>query len=611
MRHTQNPLDPAQPPLGTPKKTPPANSDWLAVAASSIGKSHLDTGLPNQDRFFYQQAVGFSAAVVADGAGSAKLSEQGAQWFSQAVGEALVRLGQRLLSSPPNQENVFALIVDQLTCIREQLLSQLSDEPALALGASLRDYHTTLTAVLLMQEGAYKQQALVIQIGDSPVLSSQFVRVGQQIDYFAEVQLLGDDSKQEYVNETHFITQDNWQDFLRISWQDTHNTDLIALMSDGCADLVLKGASLPPQVYRPFFANLLFNVCHSDSQETGSDIIYQAISNPATYRLTGDDKTLVLLIKNSQSYQAIEPLIEPIMDEAAHPPAFNSQSSVWTNQTTRAPLATHTDKVPPTTPKPLPQSRPISPATKQRRSAALFASLVVVAGVTTLAWLNKAQWLPNQGLIKAQAPVAPAVAPDLPVPMLSPPSQAYALNNAVLVIKPREQFVLPVLMAIPNSKQKKGNISRLPLFDGKSGMVTTTLINPNRAPFNHATASAISSNKAFEERVSYQYQFHCQVVALTSFSQYQSWGINQLPDHDYQYCDVAFGYEPNLSFNFVIDPAHSQVLIQGGMAELIGQETTPALAQQITQLGDTLSAIQVYFLPATTPNVPKDSPVAP
>ena len=60
-------------------------SSWQVYGASSIGKSHIDSNLPNQDSIYLQKTQDGIAAVVCDGAGSAKFSQAGAAFFSQSI----------------------------------------------------------------------------------------------------------------------------------------------------------------------------------------------------------------------------------------------------------------------------------------------------------------------------------------------------------------------------------------------------------------------------------------------------------------------------------------------------------------------------------------------
>ncbi|MFW2176975.1 MULTISPECIES: PP2C family serine/threonine-protein phosphatase [unclassified Moraxella] len=588
--------------------SPTTTPIWQVFGASSIGKSHLDTGLPNQDHVFFQQYPEFSVAVVCDGAGSAKFSQQGSEFFSHHVSRLLAKLAREYGSEVAQTiyKNNLLLGFNE---IRQKLVHELPSD------RHLRDYHTTLTGVVIWHTGS---KAVLVQVGDSPLLTSEFAVTAQTVDYFKQIQLFGDDSKNEYVNETHFITQDNWQDFLRIQWLDVSKVDCIALMSDGCADLVLEGASQTPQVYRPFFGNLLFNVCQSPTLEQGNALIEQALANPATYRLTGDDKSLIILLKNPNQYQGLEPLIEPSISvetvktniAPSTQVAQNAQSnSVWTNNSAvsnHQPSATGFNQIAnpnqnqsaqlPTDslPKPLPQAVPISETGKQRRNTALLASIAVLAGAGTLVGLNfdKIQQLINSKQIAVSAPPK-KTAPNLPPLTFSPTNQAFSLNTDLQIGNVSPHFFIQMVMAIP----KNMPANHLPLFDGHKNAVDTTLINPNRLPFNQSSND--EKNDILEQRLSLDYQFKCEPILPKNQSMYQPFGINFLPDKDYQYCRIDLKAPQNPSFNFVLDSKFSHVLISGGVGQMLGHETTPSIDKQKQQLGDKYSHIMLYYLPSS------------
>jgi len=249
---------------------------WQGYCASSIGKAHIDSGLPNQDRANIWQDARVTVAVVCDGAGSATHSEQGADYFCQAVGQALFAIGQDLTDHHTTQarQMVNQTVLARLSQSRDQLVQQMTA------GQSLRDFHTTLSAVLVVEDAA-----LLVQIGDSPLMTSSFVMDDTtqtaQVDYFGDLQVFaGDDG--EYVNETQFITQADWQSQLMLRWLDIGAVDLLALMSDGCADLVFTGASTQTQVYRPFFGNVVFNLCASISCADAEAMLCDVLASSAT-----------------------------------------------------------------------------------------------------------------------------------------------------------------------------------------------------------------------------------------------------------------------------------------------------------------------------------------
>lgn len=471
-------------------------SSWQMYGASSIGKSHIDSNLPNQDSIYLQKTEKGMVAVVCDGAGSAKFSQAGAAFFSQSIGKMLLSLGVGLSVSHSVSISGIAFdlvqvkqqIIEQLSQIRLDLQSQLTAE------SSLRDYHTTFTGLLIHSN----HQALLVQIGDSPLITSQFVVRHPHIDYFTNLQVYGDDSKNEYVNETHFITQDNWQSFLRVEAIDLSQVDCLALMSDGCADLVFEGASVMPKIYRPFFGNLLFNLIQSQSSQQGSAIIEQALSNPATYRLTGDDKSLVVLLKNQQHYQNLEPIVEGQNETLANDTIATAPNNptVWhtdavNHKNTRAtstpddlafndisnninniapnpkPHASvvHTAPATPaaTTSHVLPPSQSVSDSTRQRRNTALMAGAAMLIGTGILGWINKDRLLPTQTINNANTAASVASTTPTSAITITTPLTAHALGDSYAIDltkaatltdsgNPSDDPILKVIVASPQGQ---------------------------------------------------------------------------------------------------------------------------------------------------------------
>ncbi len=522
---------------------------WQVYGASSIGKSHIDSNLPNQDSIYLQKTQDGIAAVVCDGAGSAKFSQAGAAFFSQSIGKMLLSLGvSRSVSGIAlDLGQLKQQIIEQLSQIRLDLQSQLPAE------SSLRDYHTTFTGLLIHSN----HQALLVQIGDSPLITSQFVVRHPHIDYFTNLQVYGDDSKNEYVNETHFITQDNWQSFLRVEPIDLSQVDCLALMSDGCADLVFEGASITPKIYRPFFGNLLFNLTQSQSSQQGSAIIEQALGNPATYRLTGDDKSLVVLLKNQPHYQSLEPMVEvqnealvndtivtEIIATAPNNPtvwhtdavnhkntratstpddlAFNNINNIAHNPKPQASVVDTAPATPAaTTSQVLPPSQSVSDSTRQRRNTAMMAGAVMLIGTGILGWINKDRLLPTQTVNNVNT--AASVASTTPTSAITTPLIAHALGDSYAINlteaatvtesgNPSDDPIFKVIIASPqgqsidvieqkskqtssaktknDNKNENKNNANQPLL---SATVTTVVANKNPTVASGAASTALQN----------------------------------------------------------------------------------------------------------------------
>ena len=543
-------------------------SSWQVYGASSIGKSHIDSNLPNQDSIYLQKTQDGMVAVVCDGAGSAKFSQAGAAFFSQSIGKMLLSLGvSRSVSISGTAFDLVQVrqqIIEQLLQIRLDLQSQLPAE------SSLRDYHTTFTGLLIHAN----HQALLVQIGDSPLITSQFVVRHPHIDYFTNLQVYGDDSKNEYVNETHFITQDNWQSFLRVEPIDLSQVDCLALMSDGCADLVFEGASVTPKIYRPFFGNLLFNLTQSQSSQQGSAIIEQALGNPATYRLTGDDKSLVVLLKNQPHYQRLEPMVEGQNENLANDTianytvatapnsptvwhtdavnhknpratstpddiAFNNINNIAHNPNPHsANVATNPATLAATTSQVLPPSQSVSDSTRQRRNTAMMAGAAMLIGTGILGWINKDRLLPTQTVNNAHTAASVAsTTPPLTVHALGD-SYAIDLSKAATLTEsgnPSDDPILKVIIASPqggyidvieqkskqtssaktkndNKNQNKNRVNQ-PLL---CTTVTTVVANKNPTVASGAASTALQNQHTETEATLTDSQFNNHAIKLAA-----------------------------------------------------------------------------------------------
>ena len=547
-------------------------SSWQVYGASSIGKSHIDSNLPNQDSIYLQKTQDGMVAVVCDGAGSAKFSQAGAAFFSQSIGKMLLSLGvSRSVSISGTAFDLVQVrqqIIEQLLQIRLDLQSQLPAE------SSLRDYHTTFTGLLIHSN----HQAILVQIGDSPLITSQFVVRHPHIDYFTNLQVYGDDSKNEYVNETHFITQDNWQSFLRVEPIDLSQVDCLALMSDGCADLVFEGASVTPKIYRPFFGNLLFNLTQSQSSQQGSAIIEQALGNPATYRLTGDDKSLVVLLKNQPHYQRLEPMVEGQNENLANDTianytvatapnsptvwhtdavnhknpratstpddiAFNNINNIAHNPNPHsANVVTNPATLAATTSQVLPPSQSVSDSARQRRNTAMMAGATMLIGRGILGWINKDRLLPTQTVNNANT--AASVARTTPTSAITPPLTAHALGDSYAIDltkaaaitdsgNPSDDPILKVIIASPqggyidvieqkskqtssaktkNDNKNKNSVNQTLL----SATVTTVVANKNPTVASGAASTALQNQHTETEATLTDSQFNNHAIKLAA-----------------------------------------------------------------------------------------------
>ncbi len=264
--------------------------EWQIAWASVRGKSHIDASLPNQDAVHLTESEDGScfAVAISDGAGSAPQAEAGARHFSQAVADGLLSIAQsvqagKLVGSSRNA--VGDRLLEVLTEARRQL------DPS---GLRLKDFACNLMAVCFGPGWGLR-----VHLGDAVLLKSSFkLRPDERVDYFVGTQMTSQD-RSEYANETHFITQSDWTRHLVWDCLDpSGDEDLFALMTDGAADVALSNIpnSSDRRVFRGFFVPLVAQVLRAD-REGRNKVISDALSSSQTYRLTGDDKTMALLIR--------------------------------------------------------------------------------------------------------------------------------------------------------------------------------------------------------------------------------------------------------------------------------------------------------------------------
>lgn len=578
---------------------------WITAGASSIGKSHIDSNLPNQDSLFFQQNERFSVAVVCDGAGSATMSEQGSRYFAQAVGEFLIKTAQQTDEKTTFDKSWLSqvVIVHKLSEIRQALAQQIPAE------FSLKDYHSTVTAVLILPT---LDQALLIQIGDSPLITSQFIvntnHVPKQIDYFHAMQFYGEDGKDEYVNETHFITQDNWQSQLRVQWLDLQTVDMLALMTDGCGDLVIEGGKIPKTIYRPFFGNLLFNLLQTQTADMANQLIQTTLDNPATYRLTGDDKTLIVLYREkNKQYQSLEPIIE-VAEHATLPnapkiPFSTTPQSVWQSADNMAisrvknstqnqalsysdlteNLADNLQQIPPQSALPPIQKNPLTSVDatalpqpvalpSKKNKTALIASIVAVAGMAGLIGLNKDrifnQFSPKSDVSNTQASSTPANAPNT------------ALSTTAVTQTALPEFSLTAPLKINNLAVTQND-----------GTVMSLILGFKNGVSQFPVAKSVLIEKLTEGNL--MAKLVCTPIAPNLINSLSSESITPNPAWQYAQCILTLEAVNAKNQKIAMSNELNEIVLPQGLLPFFAKITTPSSSVVQNDFSD----IAVYYLP--------------
>ena len=270
---------------------PPA---WQVVGAAVKGVSHQRLGLPCQDaQGFRLLPDGTLLVALADGAGSARFSDQGAQ---RAVEAGLDALAEGLQAGPPVETPAWESLLRQafLTAreavlrLAEESLAEDADHPAPA-----RAFACTLTLTV-----AAAERLVAGQVGDGAVVAAGAVD-GEGEDLFSVTHL----QRGEYANETHFLTQEDALDRLTIEVIERPVRGF-AVMSDGLIRLALKMPGQEP--HAPFFVPLfrfagsLKAALAEQAAEPAPDAEAQLASFLDSERVnarTDDDKSLVLAVR--------------------------------------------------------------------------------------------------------------------------------------------------------------------------------------------------------------------------------------------------------------------------------------------------------------------------
>jgi hypothetical protein len=248
--------------------------DWKVFYASAAGKYHLAGNSPCQDSGHYVVVDGVLIGAVCDGAGSAGEGHVGSEFIAKKVTE----LVSESVTSGQFARDTQSGYRDALLAIIESARSQLKDI-ALSRGLELRDFASTLVGCITSRE-----KGCFFHVGDGFAIHLR--HTGESV--------LSHPENGEYADETYFVTDDNWQDHLRVTpIADINRGCLIGLMTDGASPFAVDRAKTG--FYRPFIDPVV-NFLSEASQHSGNQALQSVLENERTLAITADDKTLLLAL---------------------------------------------------------------------------------------------------------------------------------------------------------------------------------------------------------------------------------------------------------------------------------------------------------------------------
>ena len=162
---------------------------------------------------------------------------------------------------------------------------KLSNSRLITRNVSFRDFAATLIIAICVSG-----LTATAQIGDGAVVTATAPAENEERAY----ELFSKPQRGKYVNETNFITADNWRDELCIR-VDRCRVDRVAMFTDGIQSMSLVAASdnsPHPPLFRKLF-QWAENIC-DDDEDRAETALEAFLSSAVVTSRTEDDKTLLL-----------------------------------------------------------------------------------------------------------------------------------------------------------------------------------------------------------------------------------------------------------------------------------------------------------------------------
>ena len=250
---------------------------WKVTGASVIGTSHRRSGLPCQDSSDYRVVDGVLIAAVADGAGSASMSDIG----SALAAETSVRVVERLLgeyhdhSPHPIHETCLNRVI---TSAVEEARREIHEE------AGRREVEVRQLATTLLLAVHTPSILAAAQIGDGAMVVSD--GPGAYETFIVP-------QRGEYANQTSFLTSSDAMTKLDVRVERVDgDAARLAMFTDGIQNLVLRASDDSP--HAPFF-DPVFNWMRAQPASDDTDRKLAAfLESPRVTGRADDDLTLLL-----------------------------------------------------------------------------------------------------------------------------------------------------------------------------------------------------------------------------------------------------------------------------------------------------------------------------
>ena len=240
---------------------------WTVFSASTIGKRNLEQGVAGQDASHCVVTDDVLVAIVCDGAGSVLEGRTGSEFIARTLADQL---------SSTVQAELGACLEATIQSAVESVRTRLADLAA-SRQLALHDFSCTLLGCVATPGGG-----CFFHIGDG--FAIQQGAAGDTV--------LSRPENGEYADETYFVTDENWQDHLRLTPLPAPEPGcVIGLMSDGTAPFAVNRAR--SGFFRPFI-DPIAAFLREATAPNGNEALRNLLESPRACEISSDDKTLLL-----------------------------------------------------------------------------------------------------------------------------------------------------------------------------------------------------------------------------------------------------------------------------------------------------------------------------
>jgi hypothetical protein len=249
---------------------------WRTTGASVTGTSHYSNQVPCQDSFSYKCLENRLLVAVSDGAGSAKFSDQGSKYIVDRLTE--------LASQHENWGDFSAFenfTIDALDKIRSELVEKAKKEQC-----RLTDFAATVLFSFILPEVFFS-----FQIGDGAIVF--------QTEHESSVELAITPKSGCYVNDTVFLTSNDWENHLQFH-HSTSKVNALVMLTDGLQHLAIKQSPYI-HAFKPFFSPFFEFMKNQSDEDVRLMALTDFLNSDRVCEKTNDDKTLFLGVKCVQT----------------------------------------------------------------------------------------------------------------------------------------------------------------------------------------------------------------------------------------------------------------------------------------------------------------------